>query len=96
MGRKFPQWAQNEGTQTLVNSRSLGPWAPKKGHRAKKNAIGLKKGLIGPNGPLLEVRFLEKIVLISTETLYIVLVYIHTDLSPVALYTCFIRLELCL
>ena len=44
----------------------------------QKNAIGLKKRPIGLNAPLPALRFLEKIVLISTETLYIVLVYIHT------------------
>ena len=54
------------------------PLGPKKRHRVQKKLIGPKKRPIGPNAPLLELRFLEKIVLISTETLYIILVYIHT------------------
>ena len=52
-----------------------------------------KKTVKKPNGPLLAVRFLEKIVLISTDTLYIVLVYIHTHYSPVALYTHLFRFK---
>ena len=79
MHRIFLRDGFGSRAQTLVNSRGLGPWAQKKRHRAKKkhhrakkNAIGLKK--LSP--PLLEVRFLEKIELVSTETLYTILVYI--------------------
>ena len=84
-------WSQNERFRREVLQKF--PRAQKRRHRVKKEAIGLKKTTIGPNAPLLEVRFLEKIVLISTETLYIVLVYIHTDLSPVALYTHLFRIK---
>ena len=60
------------------------PWAPKKHYRAQKKRYRAQKHVIGhkkrpsePNAPLLALRFLEKIELISTETLYIILVYIH-------------------
>ena len=44
--------------------------------------------LSGRNGPLLASWFSAKIVLISTETLYIVLVYTHTHIHT---YTLTIR-----
>ena len=83
-----------------------------------KNSLGVKRTPSGQtklhrankknkklNAPLLEVRFWEKIVLNSSETVYIALVYIHTYIptylhtyihthySPVALYLGSLRLE---
>ena len=56
--------------------------AQRRPYRAQKSPsegpIGPKKRPIGLNGPLPDSPFLENIELISTETLYILLVYIHT------------------
>ena len=54
-----------------MNSRGLRPWAQNEAQRAQNEAQRAKKTASGLNAPLPESWLLEKIVLISTETLSI-------------------------